>query len=282
MSVAATIGAVGSIASGGIGAIGASKAAGAQASAARAAQQIEEQKAQSSLDFQNKEWDTQQQNQQPFLKAGQTAIGELSGLTSTPGEGLLTPWTQEFKAPTAAEAEQTPGYQFQLKEGEQQLQNSAAASGGLLTGGTAKAINDYAQGRASSNYQQTYENALTQYQSAYNTFQNNQNNTFNRLRSVSDVGQTSAGQLGQEGQAAASNVASVNMNAGQQEAQALENRGAATASGYAGVTNALTGTVSGVTNALTMGQLMSQNNNPYLGNASTSGLQNEMRNTVYQ
>jgi hypothetical protein len=126
--------AIGSIAAAGIGAVGSAAGASAQAGAAESAQQLQAQEAQNALNFQEQQWNTQQQNLAPFLKAGTAAENTLSSLTSTPGQGLLTPWTQQFTAPTAAEAAATPGYQFIKQQGNEALQNSAAANGGLLTG----------------------------------------------------------------------------------------------------------------------------------------------------
>src|SRR5579863_4685737 len=93
------------------------------------------------------------QNFNPYLSTGGTASKTLGSLLGTPGQGLLTPWTGKFTAPTAAQAEQTPGYQFQLQQGENAMQNSAAAQGGLLSGRTLASLNNYAQGTASENYQ---------------------------------------------------------------------------------------------------------------------------------
>jgi hypothetical protein len=262
MSIAATIGAVGSLAGAGASAA----AASSQAGAAENAQQLQAQEAQNALNFQEQQWNTQQTNEAPFLKAGQNAVGELSSLTNTPGQGLLTPWTQKFEAPTAQQAEQTPGYQFTLGQGEQALQNSAAASGGLLAGGAAKGFTNYAEGLASNTYQQSFQNALTQYQTAYNTFQNNQTNTFNRLATMSGVGQTSAAQLGQQGQAAASNVGNINLTSGAQQGQDIQNAGAANASGYIGASNALTGGLNNLQGQLTLQQLLAGQS----GNSSTS------------
>src|SRR6202008_2057655 len=99
-----------------------------------------------------------------------------------------------------------PGFQFRLKTGLDALQNSAAARGGLLSGNTAKALEDYSQNYASNEYSNVYGRSLGEYQQAYNIFQNNQANKFNRLASLSGLGQTSAGQLNSAGQSAASNV----------------------------------------------------------------------------
>lgn len=244
--------AIGSIAAAGLGAAGSLAAGSEQAGAAKNAQELQAQEAQNALNFQEKEWNQQQVNEEPFLKAGQGAIGELSSLLSSPGEGLLSPWTGTFNAPTAAEAEQTPGYEFARQQGELGVQNSAAASGGLLTGGTLKAEQQYGQNLADTNYQNVFQNALTQYQTAYNTFQNNQTNTYNRLAGVAGMGQTTAAQLGTQGAQAAGNVGNINLTTGAQQGNDINLGGAATASGYVGATNALT---SGLNNASSLAML---------------------------
>jgi hypothetical protein len=250
MSIAATIGAVGAVAGGAIGAVGATSAAGTQADAALSAQQLQAKESADALAFQKQQFQTQQTNAAPFLATGTQATKELASLTGTPGEGLLAPWTSTFKPPTAEEARATPGYQFGLNEGENALERSAAASGGLLTTGTAKGIVGYGQNLADTTYGQTYQRALDQYQLAYNTFQNNQTNTFNRLSTVSGGGQTAAAELAQQGQAAATGVTNINLTTGAQQGQALQNAGAATASGYVGATNAAQGSISGITQLL--------------------------------
>ena len=196
-------------------------------------------------------------NFQPFLSAGQGATGMLSQLLGTPGAGLLTPWTQQFTAPTAAEAEQTPGYQFQLQQGESALQNSAAAQGGLLSGGTLAGMNQFAQGLASSNYQQTFNNALTQYQSAYNTFQQNQNNQYQRLMGLSGQGLQAAGGAGNLISGIGGDIGSL-----------MGQRGAVQAAGTIGSANSILGSLPGLTGSLS--QLLSSI--PGLGsNPSNSG-----------
>ncbi|MCU1338847.1 MAG: hypothetical protein JWO19_4428 [Bryobacterales bacterium] len=136
------------------------------------------------------------QNYSPYLDAGKGATTTLSSLLGTPGQGLLQNWTGQFNAPTAEQAQQTPGYQFQLKAGQDAIQNSAAGKGSLLTGRTLADLNNYAQGTASTNYQNTFNNSLTQYQSAYNSFLNNQNNQYSRLMGLSGEGLQAAGGAG--------------------------------------------------------------------------------------
>ena len=249
--------AIGSIAAAGIGAAGSLISGQTQANAAERAQNLQAQEAQNSLDFQKMEFAVNQGNEAPFLHAGTQAVNELAGLTGTPGQGLLAPWTGQFQAPTAAQAAATPGYQFQLQQGEQALQNSAAAKGGLLSGGTAKALDQYSQGLASTDYQQTYNNAFNEYQQSYNQFQNNQANEFNRLSALSGGGQTSATTLGQQGQQTAGNVANINLTTGAQQGQDIQNAAAATASGYAGATNAATGALGNIGSMMMLQQLLS-------------------------
>jgi hypothetical protein len=74
-----------------------------------------------------------------------------------------------FKAPTAEDAANEPGYAFALDQGEKALQNSAAAKGTLRTGGTLKDILGFGQKFAAQNYQGAYDRSA-------NTYQMNRNN----------------------------------------------------------------------------------------------------------
>jgi hypothetical protein len=224
--------------------------------ASESAAQLQAQESQNALNFQEQEFNTTQANQKPFLQAGQTAVGDLSSLLA-PGGSLSQPWTGTFTPPTAAQAEATPGFQSTLQVGQNAIQNSAAAQGNLLSGGTEAALDQYSQGLASTNYQQAFNNALTQYGTAYNTFENNQANQFNRLASVAGLGQTTATNLGQEGQQAASNVGNIDLTTGAQQGQDALNAASATASGYNAIGNA---TSSGLTSLGNYAQLASLEN----------------------
>lgn len=250
------------------GGVGSAVAGGEQAGAATSAAQLQAQSQQNSLAEQQREFNVQQKNLAPWLQAGTQGIGSLSSLLSTPGQGLLTPWTQQFQAPTGAEAAATPGYQFQQQQGQLAIQNSAAARGGLLSGNTMQALDQYSQGLADSTYQQTYQNALGQYQQNYNIFQGNQTNEFNRLASLSGTGQTAANTLGQLGQSGAQNIANINASAGQQIGNSLQNAGSARASGYAGISNAINGGISNISQYALLQNLLNPSGTP--GIAPTS------------
>jgi hypothetical protein len=258
IALAAGLGAAGGIAGGVISSSAAGKAASTQAGAAESAAQLQAQEAQNALNFQEQQWNTQQQNLAPWLTAGKGALSNLSGLLSTPGQGLLTPWTQTFTPPTAATEANDPGYQFRLQQGEGALANSAAANGSLLSGNTLEAQQQFGQNYASNEYSNVYNRALQQYQQNYGIFENNQSNEYNRLAGVAGTGQTAATTLGQEGQAAANNTSQIDLTTGAQQGQQMNNAAAAEASGYVGGANAWSGALSGGTNNLTQLMLMQQ------------------------
>ncbi len=71
-----------------------------------------------------------------------------------------------FRAPSYDEALNDPGYKFRLGQGQDSLQNWAAARGTLNDSGTAKALIDYGQGAASQEYGNVWDRA-------YNTYNTN-------------------------------------------------------------------------------------------------------------
>lgn len=251
MPIAALIGA-------GVSGITSAIAGGKQANAAQQAQQTAYNNQQAALGLDKETTAQQQANLSPYLQTGAQANQELQSLTNQPGQGLLSNFNGSFQAPTADQAAATPGYQFQLQQGEKALQNSAAAKGGVLSGGTAKALDQYSQGLASENYQQTYNNAFQNYQQNYNQFQNNQANQFNRLSSLSGQGQNAATSLNSNlGQGAALG-ANIYETGAQQQGQQLNNIGAAQASQYVGAGNAVNNGISNATDSYYLSQLGQQ------------------------
>jgi predicted flap endonuclease-1-like 5' DNA nuclease len=260
--VAGTIGAVGAIGGSAISASAAGKAASTQANAADYSANLQAQEAQNALNVQEQEWNQQQQNEAPWLNAGKAGLSNLQTLLglgpnkSAPGYGSLnTPFT----APTIAQAQEYPGYQFGLQQGEGALQNTAAAKGNLLSGNSEEALNNYAQNYAQNDYSNVYNQA-------FNTFETNQTNQFNKLAALSGIGQTAATTLGAEGSQAAGNIAGVDLTAGAQQGADYQNAGAAEASGYVGAANAYSGALTGTSGNLMNLYLLSQ-----LGGLGTQG-----------
>lgn len=110
-----------------------------------------------------------------------------------------------------------PGYAFELQQGTQALQNSAAAQSGALSGAALKDLLGYSQ-----NF------ARTGYNDAFNRYQTQQGNIFSRLASIAQLGQNAAAGVGSTG----ANIAG---NAG----QAISNAGGAAGAGIVGAGNSL-------------------------------------------
>ena len=218
-------------------------------------------------------------NSEPSSQGGTTlSIPGVGGSINLPGINHLTGTANtnlgtygslmsgfpggNFQAPTLQQAENTPGYQFALQQGQKALQASAAANGSLLTGGTLNALDSYSQGLADTNYNNIYNQALQGYQTNYNTWANQQANEYNRLAAMSGTGQTAAQQLGALGSTTAGQIGNTLSNTAGQIGQQMNNAGAAIASGYTGAANAYGGALSGagssLSNGLILSSLMSQ------------------------
>jgi len=231
-------------------------------SASEEAAQQYEQALQQGMNFLQNEQQTGIAGTAPFLAGGQQGATTLAGLMSTPGAGLLTPWTQQFTPLSGAQVQQTPGYQFQLQQGENAIQNSAAGQGSLLTGRTLGALNNFAQGTANQAYQQYgVEDPLLQYQSAYQSFLNNQQNTYNMLSGLSNQGLQAAGMQNNLLTGLGGDIASM-----------MGQKGAAAAGGTIGSANAWSNAIGGLSNNFgSMGMLQG-----LMGMQMLGGLMNNM------
>ena len=137
-----------------------------------------------------------------------------------------------------------PGYQFRLDEGMKGLERSAAARGGLLSGGTLRGIQRYGQDAASQ-----------EFTNAFNRYQAERAGTLNPFQSMAGQGQSSANTL--------TNLGS---NYANQAGEAYMGAGNARASGYVGQANAIGGGIGNISNQYYQNQLMNrvfpQNNVP--------------------
>ena len=124
---------------------------------------------------------------------------------------------------------QDPGYAFRLSEGQKALDRSAAARGGLISGGALKAAQRFGQDLGSQEYQNAYNRALT----GYNAEVAREATGYNRLAALAGYGQTATGQIGAAGQNAAANMGNL-----------MTSGAAASAAGQVGAANALTGGLS--------------------------------------
>lgn len=218
---------------------GAQSAAQTQANAANSASQVEQNM-----------FNTTQANLQPYMQAGTSSLSALLsglGLGGNPGAPGYGSLTQPF---TAQQFQSSPGYQFQLQQGLQGVQNASSATGGIQGGNTLKALTQYGQGVAN----QDYYNAM-------NAYTQQQNNTFNKLQTVAGSGQNAAANLGSLGSSVAGQIGSNTIGAGN-----------ATAAGQVGASNALGSGVSNLAQMAFLQQLQTPSSSSGSGADGSAGV----------
>lgn len=183
----------------------------------------------------------QRTDQAPWLQAGQGALAQLVSGTQAGGQ-----FTQPF---TAADFQADPGYQFRQEQGQQAIERSAAARGGLLSGAAAKALTTYSQGVASD-----------EYNNAWNRNNAEKTNGYNRLASLAGVGQAASNQIGQAGQSAYGTIASAGQNSSNSIQNNLMGAANARASGYVNTANAINSSFGSAIGGMQQNQLLSMLN----------------------
>jgi hypothetical protein len=188
------------------------KAAHTQADAANRAADMQQQQFQSTRD-----------SLQPFINTGYDAQGSLRNLLGigTPTDGsTYGSLSKPFDA-QAFEQWKDPGYQFQLQQGQQALQNSQAAQNGVLSGAALKDLIGFNQGMASTAFQNSFGRYMTQNET-----------TYKRLADMLGIGENAAAGVGNMGVQAMGNIGNT-----------LTSGAAAQAAGTVGQANALTGAI---------------------------------------
>lgn len=96
-----------------------------------------------------------------------------------------------------AELQATPGYQFELEQGQQALAQQAAARGGLLSGAQQRAAGNYAQKQAATGFQAAWERAQQAYVRALEGRQQQVSNAATGLQAQSGLRGQQANMLAQ-------------------------------------------------------------------------------------
>jgi len=222
-----------------VGAYASDKASKTQSEAAERSANTVSAASRYAADLQQKQYEENVQRQQPFYQAGVNALPELVQASR------YTPFSQEqFNA--------DPGYAFRLSEGTKALERSAAARGGLISGGALKAATRFGQ-----------EMGSQEYTNAFNRYQAERQARLGPLQSLTGMGQTTAQQLGAAGAQNASAIGNYGMQGANATAEGYMGAANARASGYIGTANALT---SGLGTYLSYQQNQQQQNtlNDYL------------------
>lgn len=201
--------------------------------------------------------------------AGQNRLLTLMGLQG--GNAGAADYGRYAKDFQMSDFQQDPGYAFRLAEGMKAMNATAAARGGLMSGGALKAGQQYGQDMGSQ-----------EYQNAYQRYQTNRANQLTPLGALTSAGQNAAqntsatnalygGQIGDASRGYANTQNEISMGGqarasgyltGGQQAQAAANMGAQNSMNQ-GFSNA----GSSLQNALLMNRLLSggNNSNPFSG-----------------
>lgn len=187
---------------------------------AQSAAQTSANAAESATQAQLQMFNTTQADYAPQVQLGQGAANMLGGIYGIGGvsgvPGSSAP-TSGSPSPNYAAFYNSPGYQFSLSQGQAAINKQAAASGNLYSSGTLAAQNNYAQGVASTQY----------------------NNYINQLTTMAGLGNTASAGVGAAATATGQGVAS-----------SLQNAGNASAAGILGSSNAFSNALGSVSNGI--------------------------------
>lgn len=212
----------GSVVSGLLGASAAKSGAKAQAQASDRAAEAQLIAARETNALQERMYNDTVARNEPARQIGLNALTQLSGMT----------------APTRPTGFQTsPGYQFQLQEGNDAIRRAASAGGMRLSGAALKDQAQFTTGLAAQDYGNWWnrETGLD-------------DTRFNRIASIAGVGQTANRALDAAGSGFAGAVGATNTGTAANVGNALMAGGQARASGYAGQAQAFQNTLGGLGN----------------------------------
>lgn len=148
---------------------------------------------------QQREFDVNQANQQPYLDAGKAALGQYQTAINTPT--------------TASDVMASdPGYQFGLDQGQTALDRKIAAMGGRVSGAALKATDRYATDYATTGYNAAYQRSQDR---------------LNRLAALAGISQTNPGLSlsAQSGQASTNAITALQASQGDAAAAATMSQG---------------------------------------------------------
>ena len=186
------------------------------------------------------QWDMflkQQEQMQPWLRAGEGAVGQLSAGLQPGGQFATVP---QFKFdPNSVNLLQDPGYKFRLQSGADAIAAGGSAMGNLGSGNLGVALQNYGQELGSQEYGAAYTRQYNSALDEYNAAMGRQTAMFNRLSGVAGTGQIAATNLMTQGNYVAGQVG-----------QNMIGAGNALAAGQTGSANAIAGGVQNTANQL--------------------------------
>ena len=156
-------------------------------SALRSASKGQEKAAEGAQQLSSDQFDKQTELQEPFRQAGITSQNRLMSLLGL-GEDKSAPDFGKYGRDFSMDDFQAdPGYMFRLSEGTKAMDRSAAARGGLQSGGALRAAQRFGQDAASQ-----------EFTNAFNRFQVNRSNQIQPLQGFMSGGQSATNTIGND------------------------------------------------------------------------------------
>lgn len=181
-----------------------------QAGAAQSAADTSAAASNRAADLQRQTYQEQTALNAPYREAGlagQNRLMQLMGLGGDTGAAGYGRYAKDFGM---QDFQQDPGYAFRLSEGLKGLDRTAAARGGLISGGALKAATRYGQ-----------EMGSQEYQNAFNRYQTNRTNQLQPLGNLMASGQAAANQQALQAGQYGSNVGNIYQSQGMDQGNAL-------------------------------------------------------------
>lgn len=205
-------------------------------------------------------FNTQNEQYAPYRGAGYQGLNVLRSMLpgaytqydeeGAPIEGTKTGTgflTSQF-GPEDLKTYLDPSMEFRMRYGQDATNRQANLSGGAISGNTLRALTDYSQNLAS-----------TEYGNAFNRKQTDVGNIYNRLASIAGIGQS-----------AQNTSAQLATNFGQNAANLMVGSANAQAAGTVGSANALSSGIQGAGNAYMLSNLLKPTATPGATTAPTS------------
>lgn len=127
---------------------------------------------------------------QPWMDLGQRALPGAEAAARTRIDPTLTGFNRQ-------DYFNDPGYQFQLQQGQQGINQGAAARGNFFAPATVQKLGAFQQGLAATGYEEAFQRYLQQGQGQFNQQMGSQQQLYNQLSQLLGYGNQASSQLGQ-------------------------------------------------------------------------------------
>jgi hypothetical protein len=202
-----------------------------QSNAARDAARMQADSASRAMEQERAMYEQSRADLGPYRETGYTALKDIE---------RMKPFLTSQFGPQEFAQYLDPSMAFRQRLGTQATERLANIGGGAISGNTMRALTDYGQNLAS-----------TEYGNAFNRFQTERGNIYNTLANIAGMGQ---------------GAVNTGVNAGQGFAAGqtglITGGAAAQAAGTVGASNALAGGFQGASNAYLLNQFMNNRQNP--------------------